>query len=156
MLGPLIANKADRPAYDVVGDRYTVLLSSPETGGAYSLFEFHVPKGNGSPPHVHSREDESFYVLSGEVDFSIDGKVTRVKAGDVIFGARGIPHNFTGVSETPARMICLTSPGGFENFFAAVGTLVADKSVPPKPPTDEEIQKLMQLAPNFGLKILLP
>lgn len=153
---PFIANHSERPAIDVLGDRYTVLLSSEETGQAYSLFEFHVPKGHGSPPHVHSREDESFFVLSGEVDFMIDEKIVRAKAGDVIFGPRGISHNFTGVSEDPARMICFASPGGIEKFFSAVGTPVTDRSIPPKPPTDEAVQKLMQLAPKFGLNILLP
>ena len=59
-LQPLIQSKSDRTAYDVLGDRYTLLLSAEETGGAYSLFDFEVPPGRGSPPHIHSREDESF------------------------------------------------------------------------------------------------
>jgi quercetin dioxygenase-like cupin family protein len=153
-MNPFITNKTERPAYDVLGDRYTLLLSSEETGNAYSLFEFYVPKGNGTPPHIHSLEDESFYILAGEIDFTIDQKTVRARTGDVIFAARGIPHHFTVVSDETARFICLTSPGGFEKFFAAVGTLVTDKSIPALPPTEDEIRKMMQIAPDFGLKIL--
>lgn len=154
MLQPIFTSDKNRPILEVLGDRYTVLLSAEETGGAYSLFAFNVPKGHGSPPHVHSREDESFYVLSGEVDFTIDGKKTRAVAGDVLFGPRGIPHEFTGASDTAARMICLASPGGFEKFFEAVGKRVTDISTPPAAPTDAEVQRLLKIAPQFGLEML--
>lgn len=156
MMNPLIASDADRPVYDVLGDRYTLLLSAEETGGAYSLFVFEVPTGRGPPPHIHSREDESFYVMSGEVDFTINGKKTRARAGDVIFGPRDIPHSFTGASEVPARMICLASPGGFEKFFGAAGAIVTDKSSPPAPPTDDAVRRLLDVAPLYGLTMLPP
>lgn len=156
MIGGFVANQVERPAIDVMGERYTVLLSAEETNGAYTLFEFHVPKGHGPPPHVHSREDESFYILSGELDFMLDGNINRVRAGDVIYGPRNIPHTFAGASETPARVICLVSPGGFEKFFAAVGKVVSDKSIPAQAPTDVDIEKLMRIAADFGLRILPP
>lgn len=150
----LFDNVRSRPAYDVLGDRYTVLLSAEETGGAYSMFEFSVPPGHGSPPHVHSHEDESFYVVSGELEFMVDGVALGAGAGDLLFGPKGVPHNFTAVGDEPARVICITSPGGFERFFAAVGKLVSDPDSPAAAPTAEDIAKLKDEAPKFGLKLL--
>lgn len=118
------------------------------------MFEFYVPKGHGSPPHIHSREDESFYVLSGEVDFMIDGTTRQARAGDVVFGPRGVPHNFTGASTEPARMLCVTSPGGFESFFAAIGRIVRSASEPIRGPTEDDVKRLIARAPEFGLTLL--
>ncbi len=154
MGNPIHANFDSRPAIDVLGDRYTLLFSSEETGGSYALLEFEIQKGRGSPPHIHSREDESFYVLSGAVDFMLDGKTVHAKAGDVVFGPRGISHNFTGASDVPARMICLVSPGGFEKFLVAAGTPVVDRDQPPPEPTEQAIQHLLKIAPEFGLTML--
>ena len=155
MKNPPLASRSERPVFEVLGDRYTLLFSAEETGGAYSMFEFFIPQGRGTPPHIHSREDEAFYVLSGAVDFMVDGTVVRAQAGDMLFGPRGVPHNFTGASEEPARVIVTVSPGGFERFFAEIGTLVTDPATPPSPPTPADIEHLMKVAPEFGLTMLV-
>ena len=154
MLPPVFAHAADRPAFDVLGDRYTLLLSAEETGGAFSMFEFCIAQGQGTPPHIHSREDETFYLLEGELEFTVAGKSIHARAGDILFGPRNVAHNFKGLSANPARVLCLTSPGGFEKFFTAIGKVVQDKSQPPAAPTDADIQKLQQLAGSFGLTML--
>ena len=81
-------------AYSVVGDRYTFLLTGADTGGTHAVFEFYVPAGSGSPPHVHQREDEAFYVVDGEFEFTVAGEPVRVAAGGFLLGRRGVPHNF--------------------------------------------------------------
>ena len=70
------------PSYSVVGDRYTYLVTGVETNGAFAMFEAYVPAGNGSPPHVHHREDEMFYVIEGEFEFNVAGESKRLGAGD--------------------------------------------------------------------------
>src|SRR5436189_40174 len=58
----------------VVGDVYRFLATGEDTSGKYALWEAIVPPGGGPPPHVHSREEEGFYILEGEITFTIDGK----------------------------------------------------------------------------------
>jgi quercetin dioxygenase-like cupin family protein len=64
-------------AFSAVGDVYRNLATSRQTGGVYTLHEIRVSPNNGPPPHIHSREDESFFVLEGEVEFQVgDEKIT--------------------------------------------------------------------------------
>lgn len=65
----------------VVGDVYRFLATGEETDGKYALFEAILPPGGGPPPHVHSREEEGFYILEGEITFTIDGKPLVATAG---------------------------------------------------------------------------
>jgi quercetin dioxygenase-like cupin family protein len=150
---PLVTRTEDRPAWWVVGDRYTVLLSAEETGGLFSLFEFVVPAGRGSPPHVHHREDETFHVIAGEVEFTVDGTAHRVGPGGVVFGARGVPHNFRNVGEAEARMIVVTTPGGLERFFAEAGVPAADRTSTPPAPTDEDKKRMLSIARGHGVEL---
>src|SRR5262245_27712269 len=61
----------------IVGDIYRFLATGDETDGKYALWEAVVAPGGGPPPHTHSREEEGFYVLDGEITFQVgDRKVT--------------------------------------------------------------------------------
>ena len=152
---PFIARKADRPAFWVMGDTYTLMASAAETGGQFSLFEFSVPAGMGSPPHVHTIEDETFYVLSGTVEFTIDGIVSTVGPGEVVYGSRNVPHNFRNVGSSEARMLVLATPGGLEEFFAAAGTPAESGGVTAPAPTHQDKERLLGVAPQFGIEILV-
>jgi mannose-6-phosphate isomerase-like protein (cupin superfamily) len=100
------------PVYSVVGDRYTFLLTGSQTDGAYFVFEAFVLPGNGTPPHIHHREDEAFNVIDGEFEFIIAGEAVRVGAGGFVFGRRDIPHHFRNVGSVPGRMIVTVTPAG--------------------------------------------
>ncbi|MEY4198446.1 MAG: Quercetin 2,3-dioxygenase [Verrucomicrobiota bacterium] len=95
------------PAFSAVGDVYRILATGDQTGGAYALCEARVLPGGGPPPHIHHREDESFFVLEGEITFQLAGKKVVAKAGSFIQGPRGIPHAFKNESTVPARMLIL-------------------------------------------------
>ena len=143
-------------AYSVVGDRYTFLLTGADTGGTHAVFEFYVPAGSGSPPHVHRREDEAFYIIDGEFEFTVAGKPVRVAAGGFLLGRRGVPHNFKNIGATPGRMVVTVTPAGLEGFFSEIGTRLATPDAAPTLPTPEDIQKLLRTAPKYGLEIFLP
>lgn len=136
----------------VVGDRYTYLLTGAETGGAFALFHFLVPPGSGSPPHTHSREDETFYVLSGAVEFTLGGKPLRAGPGDVVFGPRGIEHQFKNYGETDAEMACLVLPAGLEAFFREAG-LAARPGERPPPPTTADKARMAAAAGRYGITL---
>lgn len=140
----------------VVGDRYRILITGEQTGGAYAMFDFHVPSQHGPPPHVHHREDEAFYVLEGEFQFTVAGESIRLGPGGFLYGKRDIPHTFRCVSESTGRMMCVVSPSGLEKFFEEVGTPLAGPDAEPVPPTPADIQRLFEAAPRYGMEILAP
>src|SRR4051794_29439636 len=89
----------------VTGDRYTIKCSDRDTNGAYALMEAIVPPGNGPPPHIHSREDEAFYVLEGDLQFHADGSSFTAASGAWVTLARGSLHYFRNIGSKPARML---------------------------------------------------
>ena len=106
----------------IVGDTYTILLTGDDTAGRYCLIDMHIPPGGGPPPHRHDFE-ESFTILEGEIEATFRGKKSVVRAGETINIPANAPHSFTNASKEPARLLCICSPAGQEEFFAQVGAL---------------------------------
>lgn len=140
----------------VVGDVYRFLATGDDTGGKYALWEAIVPPGGGPPPHVHSREEEGFYVLEGEITFRIGEEKIVAKAGTFANMPVGTPHSFKNESGKPARMLISVAPAGLEKMFFEFGVPLADGSEAALPPTKEEIEKLLAIAPRYGIEIRLP
>lgn len=143
-------------AYWVVGDLYTILSGGEDTAGAFALLHAVVPPGGGPPPHIHSREDEAFYVLDGAVTFQADGREFTATAGTWITLARGSLHSFRNESATPAAMLIVATPAGLERFFAEVGVPVTDRAAVPPPVGPDEIARLLEAAPRYGVEIRPP
>ena len=76
------------------GDIYTFLATTEETDGAYFVLEGMVPPDAGPPPHIHHDQDESFYVVEGQLEIMVDGEVREAKAGDFVHVSKGSPHSF--------------------------------------------------------------
>ena len=129
---------ANSPHIGLVGDTYTILVAGKDTAGRYCLIDMHIPPGGGPPPHRHDFE-EMFSVLEGEIEATFRGKKTVVRAGETINIPANAPHQFQNKSERPARLLCLCSPAGQEEFFKEVGVSVATRTTPP-PPLDEEAE----------------
>ncbi len=107
----------------------SVLLSADETGGTFALMESVMRPGTEPPYHIHEREDETFYITEGHLSVMVDGTVHECRAGQTIFLPRGIPHTFR-VRSSVARGLIMVSPGGFEEYFRAIGK-PADSLEPP-------------------------
>jgi quercetin dioxygenase-like cupin family protein len=103
------------PHLGVVGDTYTILVSGPDTAGRYTLIDMHVPPDGGPPPHRHDYE-EMFIVLDGEIELTFRGISGVARAGETINVPANAPHVFRNVSERPARLLCVCSPAGQEDF----------------------------------------
>jgi len=142
--------------YWVLGDLYTFKTVSQYTNGTYALMEIIVYPQTGTPPHIHSREDESFLVQSGELQFQIEGKTLVATPGTFIYSPKGQQHLFANVSDQPAQMLCWVTPAGLEQFFIEIGTLANDPTALPPSVTEADIQKTIALAPQYGLTILPP
>ncbi len=144
------------PAFSAVGDVYRFLATGEQTGGAYALCEARVLPGGGPPPHIHHREDESFFILEGEITFLLGDRRVVAKAGSFIQGPRGVPHAFKNESSAPARMLVHVSPPGFEQFMVEFASPVASFDSPPVPVTPADIERLFAVAPKYGIEILPP
>ncbi len=142
-------------AFWVVGDRYTILLSGEDTGGACALIHAEVQPGGGPPPHRHRREDEAFYVLEGEIAFHADGRDIPAKPGSWVTLARGSLHSFRNTTTVTARALILVTPAGLERYFAEVGVPATDHSPPPSV-TPADIERLQAVAPRYGMEIAPP
>lgn len=148
-LKPHLDKRGSSP-FRFLGGPTAVRASGETTGGAFALVEhWEVPAGFGSPYHTHSREDESFYIIEGEVAFVCDGKWLKAGPGDFVFGPRGIPHGFQVVGKSLARLLLLCNPAGFEQFVIELKEPM-NPTVPPGPP---DIPKLIATAAKWGIEI---
>src|SRR5438132_8154555 len=108
-----------------VGDVYRFLATGYDTKGNYALWEAVVLPGGGPPPHVHSREEEGFYILEGEITFSIGDQRLVASAGTFANMPVGTPHSFKNESSKSARMLISVAPAGLEKMFFEIGVPVA-------------------------------
>jgi len=153
---PLIRQPAEGRVIGVVGDVYRFLATGDDTAGRYATWEAIVPPGGGPPPHVHSREEEWFYVLDGEMTFQIGTERRTVGAGTFAHMPIGTPHSFKNESGRTARMLITVVPAGLEQMFFEVGQPVEPGATSTGPPSHEEIEKLLAAAPRYGVEIRLP
>jgi len=133
---------------NILGIPMVIRVHGRDTGGIVSAVESHDVPGGGPPPHIHSREDETFQVLEGEYEFTVDGKSFVAKKGATIFAPRGIAHTYRYLGQVPGRLMCLITPSGFEGFFEAIGALA--------PEQQQDIPRVITIAKEFGLEILPP
>ena len=91
---PIALTREEGEALWFLGVLAIIKASGETTGGRCAIIEHLAPRGAGSPLHVHSREDEWFYVLDGELTFWVGGRIINAPAGSFVYGPRGVPHTF--------------------------------------------------------------
>jgi quercetin dioxygenase-like cupin family protein len=102
------------------GGIFTWKATAAETGGAFIMIEDVMERGKVTPLHTHPNEDETIYVLEGELVVHVEGEEHAVRAGGLFVAPRGLPHAFMVVSET-ARVLGLQTPGTGEDFYRQAG-----------------------------------
>jgi len=143
----------------VVGDTYTVLLSGEQTNGRYCLVDMNVPHCGGPRPHRHDFE-EMFHLLEGEIELTFRGEKKVVKAGMTVNIPANAPHFFTNIEGQRARLLCMCTPSGQEEFFLSIGSAVDSRTTPAPKLSDAEqaafMKKAGALAPKFRTELLKP
>jgi quercetin dioxygenase-like cupin family protein len=152
----------DRPGVQhvsIAGNTYSLLVTGAQTAGRYCLIDMRVPPGGGPPPHRHDFE-EMFTLLEGSVEFTFRGAKTVVRAGETINIPANAPHNFANPSGEPARMLCMCTPAGQDEFFLAVGDVVDGPDAPAPKLSEAEVKERQrragELADQFRTELLLP
>jgi quercetin dioxygenase-like cupin family protein len=152
---PTIRTQTEGRTVGVVGDIYRFLATGDDTRGKYAMWEAIVPPGGGPPPHVHSREEEAFYILEGEIILRINDQRLVAKAGTFANMPIGSLHSFKKETNKPAKMLISVAPAGLEQMFFEVGQPIAPGATAPLP-TKDDIEKLLKVAPRYGIEIKVP
>jgi quercetin dioxygenase-like cupin family protein len=141
MTKPFVVTETNAPRpLNVVGEKVTVLASGDQTGG-YEIFLQDGPSGSGPPPHSHPW-DETFYVMKGDVQFSVGGEPQQASPGTLVHLPAGTVHWFR-CGNDGALMISVTSRKGASDVFAAL-----DREIPPGPP---DVPKIIEVIRANGV-----
>ncbi|RLP84401.1 cupin domain-containing protein [Micromonospora sp. BL4] len=133
----------------LVGNTYGMLITGEQTNGAYCLIDMRVPDGGGPPPHRHDFE-EMFTILEGEIEFTFRGEKHVVRAGSTINIPANAPHNFRNASGAPARMLCMCTPAGQDEYFTRIGDVVEGKDAPPPQLTPDDLAERRRRAAELA------
>ena len=140
------------PAGDAVplleGPLGALLLAGRADTASGPAFVVHdlAPRALGSPVHTHTHEDEWSFVLSGAVGVELGGETSIARAGDLVLKPRGVPHAFWNAGDEPARFLEIITPAGFEDYFVALGEVLAGDGPP-------DLAGLAEVAARFDLDI---
>ena len=144
---------SDNKEFVLAGVVMKCLLSGEQTAGQFCLLENRSDGNTRTPIHVHAKDDETVYVIEGELTALLDGEPRRLTAGESMFLPRGIAHQLMNMSGSPARYILIGTPALFEQFLAEGGhERQPDEEV--GPPTPQEIERLREASPRFGITLL--
>ena len=154
----LVRGAGEGPGTWALGSLFERLASGEETGGGFALSLVTQPPGTATPVHIHTLEDEAFYLLDGTMTYSADGELHRLARGSFIFLRRGRPHAFRVTGDAPARFLGIASPGALMSLYDEVGRPAGGPELPP--PDQEQlmadVHRWLETAPRYGLSIVGP
>lgn len=139
------------------GNLTTNLAEKEDTSGAFLLMEAILAPGTEPPPHVHSREDELFYVLQGEFDVYVGEGAFKVEAGECVFLPRFKPHAFV-IRSPRLRVLALFTPAGLEEAFRGMSSPARTLDLPTGAVTYStgDLKQTAQRLGDYGVRILAP
>jgi quercetin dioxygenase-like cupin family protein len=129
----------------------SIRLSGADTGGAYCLLEASLAPGMMVPRHTHTREDETYHVLAGELEVVVGDEIFVLKTGDTLMAPRDIPHQLRNSGDVENHYILVFSPSGIEEFFRALAVPAPDHAVAPTEPPAALLQNVRELAALYGI-----
>lgn len=150
---PTVSRRDTAELRVVMGGVVGIRLDGSQTDGTFALLDQLMPRGLATPLHLHPDQDETFYVLSGQVSVYRNGELSTASAGDVVSLPRGVPHAFRVDSEE-AHVLDITTPAGHEEFFRIAGdptgAFAAGEMTPP------DIERMTIAAAESGFELLGP
>jgi quercetin dioxygenase-like cupin family protein len=133
------------PTIWAAGDVYTVKATAAQTGGLLGFLEASVLPGGGPEPHAHNDQAETFYLLSGELEFLDGDRIFTAAAGDFVHVPAGIRHRFKNKTAHATRMIFLFTPGGPEEAFLHYSDPARPGEMPP-PLGPDQLGRYLEMA----------
>jgi mannose-6-phosphate isomerase-like protein (cupin superfamily) len=152
---PAIAHATSTEPLWFLGGLVYVHLDGGQTGEAFALAERRARRGDMPPLHVHHRDDETFYVIEGELSLFVGGQEqVTLGSGKAAFAPREVPHTYRVESER-ARWLVITSPAGFDSFVREVSEPAPAEELPPAGRSHDPAA-LAEAAAKVGIEILGP
>ena len=142
---PKIIKNLEGDVLNVLGDVQTHKLVGSDTANQIVEWVDDVEPGVGIPPHIHTKEDEIFRVIKGQVEITVDGKSTTLQAGDTAFAPKNVAHSWTVVGTEKAQMITSAFPAGIEKMFTELADL---------PPGKPDFEVVAKICANHGVSFL--
>lgn len=143
MNGTTDIEQAGRPIL-AFGHEIRVLLSGDQTAGKLTMFHDIAPPGAGSPPHYHEREDEWFYILSGQAEFYRNGEWTAAPERSAVFVPRNTVHAFRNAGKQMLHLLIAISPAGFDRWLKRCAEEFKDGKEP-------DMAKISKWAEEIGM-----
>jgi len=107
--------------------------------------------GGGPPLHLHEKESEAFYLLSGSLTFQIGTESIRASQGDFVHIPRGVMHTYANTGDSRAMAIVVFSPAGMEGWFREVLVKAVDPAQGPYVYTEAQLQLMIAAGPRYGV-----
>jgi mannose-6-phosphate isomerase-like protein (cupin superfamily) len=134
---------------NIVREEVLVKTTGADSSGRFAFFHLTAPTMSGPPLHVHTKEDELFYVLEGELVFQIAGERVTAGPGTTAFFPRGVVHTYQNFREQPARLLIMVTPSGFDTFFEELSAGTAPGQLP-------DMEFFNTLLGKYGMTMLGP
>lgn len=131
-----------------IGVRIRMIATADDTAGAASIFECSLPAGAEVPPHIHTREDEYLYVVSGRFHAQVGDDCKVLGPGGSTIMPRGIAHGFRNVALTESTALIVATPGGFEQFFRAIAASF------PATPRPQDFPAVREIFADHGMTLM--
>jgi quercetin dioxygenase-like cupin family protein len=138
-----------------MGNLFSFLANAQDTHNQFAVMEIKARRGFEPPPHTHSRDDEAFYLLEGEIEFYIGNHHIHAKAGSFVFAPRGIMHSFQFTTDE-VRMLVISTPPGLEAGFQRLSEPAQTLDLPPIPTTPPDVPRLIQVFGELGVTFAPP
>ena len=138
------------------GDFWKIIANGENTENKYALMDVTVLPKNGVKPHIHSREDEVFYVIDGEFNLRYGDNSISATNGFHLLMKRGIPHSFKNIGNKEGRLLIMFIPAGCERFYEELGIPVTILKTFVQPSTFYNFVKIIQLLRKYGIEPKIP
>ena len=124
-------------------------------GGRFDFIMVSMAYLTGPPLHVHREQDDTFYILEGELAVQIDDDVFDLGPGDFVTVPPGVPHTFDNIQkdQPPVKAVNLMTPGGLDRQFrdmASLGDAAGDRA---KIAEIRDKHGVTVVGPNLGVKL---
>jgi quercetin dioxygenase-like cupin family protein len=152
---PTVLNAEEQRAVWFLGALVQVRTGGDATAGTLAIVEHSGERGYSSPLHNHTRDEETFLILEGELRVEVDGTATAAGPGAAAVLPRNLPHAFV-VTSPQARFLTIHTPAGFDRFTLTVGDPATSSDGPPPDAAPPNPEELTRLAADYGIEILGP
>lgn len=143
---PVLVQPGEGYDLHAFGEVATVMLGGTQTSNQLAVVSAETPPGLGPPPHIHRDEDELFLVLEGSISYFSGGQWTRVRPGGAVWLPRNSLHTYRNDGDTPSRHWIITTPSGFETFFARCAAEFASTGGP-------DMERIVDICLEHGIEL---